>query len=198
MQSLFYQIRFLPTHLYYTFLNPLYDCFAWTCQIAINNYRILTKSAWMSLLSPIKHFLNPFFLSSFMHLAFYWDANQRELTLLLFVPSRPCVVYSHCTIQQAHHHCNDLFHHAIFLPALVSQTNQGHFAESKDLTYCMIIYHLGFEVIRNIVQLPWVCLALTALMTPLGSWSSQGQDKMRRVWYILPRCTTFGSYTNQE
>ena len=42
-----------------------------------------------------------------------------------------CNFYSNCITQQDHYHCNH--HHAMFLLALVPQTNQGHTSETIDI-----------------------------------------------------------------
>ena len=57
----------------------------------------LKRLSDIPLLSLGKHFFNPFFLilCHAPSLAFLLDGEQWRLTLLLFVLSKPCVIYSH-------------------------------------------------------------------------------------------------------
>ena len=110
---------------------------------------IVTSTTFLFVFSNVREHTNP---TSVM------DAKQWVLTLLLFLLFGPCVFYMHRTTKHVQHHYknND---HVIFLPSLVLQTNLGHTPRRKGLPPRQYHSHfLGLEVIKDIIQLPWVYL----------------------------------------
>ena len=76
--------------------------------------------------------------------------------LLLLRLFEPCVFETHRTIQYIHHHHNN---NRIALIVTVSETNQEHISAIMILYHHIITHFLGFEMIRNISQHPWVFIS---------------------------------------
>ena len=70
------------------------------------------------------------------------DAILWVLNLIIFVLSGFCIVFSHCTTQQAHHHCNN-YHPVLFLQAIAPKTHQRYIAGSKSVQVLLCCTSLG-------------------------------------------------------
>ena len=73
------------------------------------------------------------------------DAKQQTLTLLLFLLFKLFIFDGLRAIQYIHHHCNSHRHHAIFLFALASQTNQGKTTKKKEISSLLFHTRLMFQ-----------------------------------------------------
>ena len=94
---------------------------------------------------------------------------------------------NHCTTQWPHHHCNNHRHHAIFLLALTSQTNQGHIPGSMD--HLQRHFHTFFFVLRWSVTNSMVPgSSSTALSHIFCVFYWPGTNSNNLVLCTLPRC----------